>query len=177
MKKALALLVCFFLVLSRAEYTQFEPDQNLITKLLHDCQPDTLDDCDMCTLCQNGAFCRTTIQNAQPLFTQAHNSLVSRNVPSNTQEALAHLKSLKDLTCFCVPGFTGNYCHLNINECLTVRCQNNATCVDGVNSFKCECPPGFTGKLIIHANFFCGVICIIKCFLFVFDKVNIVRRI
>ena len=48
--------------------------------------------------------------------------------------------------CSCDPGFTGELCQTNINECVGVDCSGNGECLDGVNSFTCECNPGYTGQ-------------------------------
>lgn len=52
--------------------------------------------------------------------------------------------------CFCPPGFTGDSCDINIDECRQFDggqpCLNNGTCVDEVNGFRCECSPGFRGE-------------------------------
>ena len=33
----------------------------------------------------------------------------------------------------------------DIDDCVTARCVNGATCVDGVNRYSCTCNEGFTG--------------------------------
>lgn len=40
----------------------------------------------------------------------------------------------------------GKTCEIDVNECISNPCQNNATCVDDVNGYICECLPGFKGK-------------------------------
>uniref|UniRef100_A0A914QJY6 EGF-like domain-containing protein n=1 Tax=Panagrolaimus davidi TaxID=227884 RepID=A0A914QJY6_9BILA len=64
-----------------------------------------------------------------------------------------------DFTCKCPPGFTGNLCEENINDCERYddpnfgdagknlsKCTNGGSCIDGINEFYCVCPNGFTGK-------------------------------
>ncbi|XP_061667849.1 protein jagged-2b isoform X2 [Syngnathoides biaculeatus] len=52
-----------------------------------------------------------------------------------------------NFTCVCDPGFSGTYCHENINDCLNSPCKNGGTCIDGVNTFQCICPDGWEGQL------------------------------
>ncbi|XP_063296241.1 protein jagged-2 isoform X1 [Pelobates fuscus] len=52
-----------------------------------------------------------------------------------------------NFTCSCDRGFTGAYCHENINDCLGNPCKNGGTCTDEIDSFKCFCPNGFGGEL------------------------------
>ena len=43
------------------------------------------------------------------------------------------------------PGFDGDRCEINIDECLTNTCPPGSTCIDGVHSFTCKCEPGKIG--------------------------------
>ncbi|XP_072350345.1 protein jagged-2b isoform X1 [Scyliorhinus torazame] len=52
-----------------------------------------------------------------------------------------------NFTCACDRGFTGIYCHENINDCTLNRCKNGGTCIDGIDSFRCICPDGWEGVL------------------------------
>ncbi len=49
------------------------------------------------------------------------------------------------------PGFYGNNCELNADDCVGNTCQNGATCEDGVDTFTCRCPPEYTGRHNIQA--------------------------
>ena len=35
---------------------------------------------------------------------------------------------------------------IDIDECLSEPCANNASCVDAVNGYTCQCEEGFTGQ-------------------------------
>jgi Notch-like protein len=48
-------------------------------------------------------------------------------------------------SCQCHPGFIGDKCQTDMNECLSEPCKNGGTCSDYVNSYTCTCPAGFHG--------------------------------
>uniref|UniRef100_A0A672MG30 Delta-like protein n=1 Tax=Sinocyclocheilus grahami TaxID=75366 RepID=A0A672MG30_SINGR len=52
-----------------------------------------------------------------------------------------------NFTCTCELGFTGTYCHENVNDCVGNPCRNGGTCIDGISSFQCFCPDGWEGDL------------------------------
>ena len=35
---------------------------------------------------------------------------------------------------------------IDINECVTHRCEHGATCLDQVNGYICQCVPGYEGQ-------------------------------
>ncbi|XP_048655499.1 protein jagged-2 [Marmota marmota marmota] len=47
-----------------------------------------------------------------------------------------------NFSCVCDSGFTGTYCHENIDDCLGQPCRNGGTCIDEVDAFRCFCPIG-----------------------------------
>ncbi|XP_064803831.1 protein jagged-1b-like isoform X2 [Oncorhynchus masou masou] len=48
-------------------------------------------------------------------------------------------------SCECQEGFTGTYCHENINDCESGPCQNGGTCIDKVSLYQCICAEGWEG--------------------------------
>nr|XP_021547253.1 protein crumbs homolog 2 [Neomonachus schauinslandi] len=47
--------------------------------------------------------------------------------------------------CRCPPGFEGDECGVDVDECASQPCLNEGRCQDLPNSFRCHCPDGYTG--------------------------------
>ncbi|KAF7241028.1 hypothetical protein EYD10_12445 [Varanus komodoensis] len=47
--------------------------------------------------------------------------------------------------CRCRPGFEGERCSIDVDECMSQPCQNGGSCVDLENGYRCQCLPGFSG--------------------------------
>ena len=50
--------------------------------------------------------------------------------------------------CECPPGFRGDNCAIDINECSETFgiCQNGGQCFNSIGSYTCQCATGWTGQ-------------------------------
>jgi hypothetical protein len=67
--------------------------------------------------------------------------------PSPCENGAACIEQVDGFTCLCQPGFMGNTCETNIDDCPSSGCLNGGTCTDGIQSFECDCPSGYAGAL------------------------------
>ena len=63
-------------------------------------------------------------------------SLIDLDTPYHANTSMRKVKIHFFITIIC----------LDINECSPNRCQNGATCVDLVGSYRCDCKSGYTGN-------------------------------
>lgn len=57
------------------------------------------------------------------------------------------MDGINSYACICEgTGFEGTHCEINIDECATNPCVNNATCIDLINDYSCNCFDGYGGQ-------------------------------
>ncbi|XP_021164580.2 protein crumbs homolog 2 isoform X1 [Fundulus heteroclitus] len=85
--------------------------------------------------CENGGECfqRSDLQN--------YGRLPELSIANFSYDTAA------GFICHCQPGFAGDNCSVNVDECQSAPCHHGGSCKDLVNSFQCVCPEGFTGAL------------------------------
>lgn len=107
-----------------------------------DCEED-IQECDN-DPCQNGGTC----------FEKSNTTLYDSSIVSTLPEGKIRDHFSRSFgynlaggyLCNCVPGYTGDDCQTDIDECASKPCYNGAICKDGVNEYTCECKPGYEGQ-------------------------------
>lgn len=51
----------------------------------------------------------------------------------------------KGFKCDCTPGYIGEHCDIDFDDCHDNKCKNGARCTDAVNGYTCICPEGYSG--------------------------------
>ena len=53
---------------------------------------------------------------------------------------------LQSANCLCKPGYFGELCENNTDDCASNPCKNKGKCTDGVDEYFCDCAgTGFSG--------------------------------
>lgn len=76
-------------------------------------------------------------------------NIISACNPSPCQHEGTCLEVDGAATCNCetAPGWQGDLCEVEINECESIPCQNDGLCHDELNGYICECLEGFEGDI------------------------------
>uniref|UniRef100_A0A673H307 Slit homolog 2 protein-like n=1 Tax=Sinocyclocheilus rhinocerous TaxID=307959 RepID=A0A673H307_9TELE len=110
-----------------------------------------IDDCED-NDCENNSTCVDGINNYTCLCSPEYTGNPHKHKDSHARNALCSLCSV----CVCPDGFEGDECELNIDDCEDNDCENNSTCVDGINNYTCLCSPEYTGELCEDKLDFCA---------------------
>jgi hypothetical protein len=135
-------------------------------------QPFTLffDICQGQNPCLNGGTCQSEVPNYDdPSFSQKDSSPINYHCTCPPRTLGEHCQYLQYPTgycinggtlhssldsnnetietCVCLPGFQGEHCEDNIDDCLKIQCSHHGICQDGIQSYTCSCFDGFYGSL------------------------------
>ena len=66
--------------------------------------------------------------------------------PCKNSAKCTQVTSSNNFTCSCNPGFTGQLCETNVDECDNANCGDGSTCIDLINGYVCLCPSNYYGS-------------------------------
>ena len=64
-----------------------------------------------------------------------------------------------DMFCNCTENFTGEFCQLDTQQCISLNCTNDGVCAKQRDEYACACPPTHAGVACEHLNHCYGVVC------------------
>ncbi|XP_042205015.1 protein crumbs-like [Homarus americanus] len=125
-----------------------------------------IDDCES-SPCQHGSTCSDLVKDYECL---CYNGYAGKDCEEDIQECASYpclngatclersnltlyeldifsnftYETAGGFVCECIPGFTGDLCEINIDECESDPCVNGV-CYDGINDYSCLCWPGYEG--------------------------------
>lgn len=62
------------------------------------------------------------------------------------ERAGSSLQGEASFKCYCLPGYGGDLCEFEYDECDSGPCSHGAVCEDLVAAFRCHCGPGYAGR-------------------------------
>jgi hypothetical protein len=80
-----------------------------------------------------------------PTCTELVNDPCATNDCSLAGSSACVVTTLNSFGCRCKPGYTGDKCDVDIDECCSSPCTGVKYCVDGIDSFQCRTPNSFAG--------------------------------
>ena len=93
--------------------------------------------------CLNNGTCQDQVNNYSCV---CGNEWIGRNCSECGLTCINGEYSSDCSTCICDPGYSGDTCDTDINECMPNPCLNNGTCQDQVNNYSCVCANEWSGR-------------------------------
>uniref|UniRef100_A0A8B9JDG9 Slit homolog 1a (Drosophila) n=1 Tax=Astyanax mexicanus TaxID=7994 RepID=A0A8B9JDG9_ASTMX len=108
-----------------------------------------IDDCED-NDCENGATCIDGVNNYTCLYfykmcEEMEDMCAPGHSPCKHQSTC--LITATGPKCVCAPGYVGDDCSVDYDDCQEHKCQNNGECVDEINGYSCSCTRGYSGQL------------------------------
>uniref|UniRef100_A0A671NTU0 Uncharacterized protein n=1 Tax=Sinocyclocheilus anshuiensis TaxID=1608454 RepID=A0A671NTU0_9TELE len=94
--------------------------------------------------CLNGGSCLMRQSGGQRYYTSTIGPYCKENPCQNGGQCI---DGLDGPICECEPGFKGERCMIDVDECVDRPCFNDGRCVNTYGSFNCSCLVGFSGRL------------------------------